>query len=1220
MPQQVEEIDWFEQAAAPSTPQRETRQRPQSPRRESSRLEIVADAIDKTGMFGPVWSVANKLGIADEAAAFASGAADTVTLGFLDEAAAGIQYLTGRAPSYSESLRRNREAVKVIEEESPGAFMVGQLAGGLVPVLGQVGRGVSLGSIARGGAAYGGVYGIGAADEDTLEGRVGGGVEGALYGAAGGLFIGGVLMPLAVAGGRRLGVLFKHGKPNKLAPEVPFDTPSIRPTSASGELADDAARLAQAADGPAEGALLSLRELLGDPDAARAALRKRLGAMSAEQAQGVFARLSKAEADGTLVDDPHFRSLLGIDLGDESVTPETVFTAIELLEEASEEIAKKAGLGKVSFASQDAQFREQLKRGVTMGDLEDALQKAQKGFIDGRMATHAQLLAGVQLVRARTDLLPKVLAGETGAREQLADVITKSAHMLTLANGIKSAFGRNLGSLANRPSKLMAEDIADDVMSLDSIEAIRKRVDDSLKELGDKELGDLLARLRTLDDAAEVVDVLVDAQAAKQFSTYRKAMNSVTTFLRSNALTPATALFNTISFIGHDFFRHVAASRWASHRLRQAGKLPEAMALDLERKIVNGVYWNAHRRGLSALLSRAKWEFWGDVESVARVGWGTGKVSDVAAGQRAAMLADGYSPPKLREDKTGPRLTSAEVEGGGGFGNIVYHLEKAKAVTLNTIDAAGTASVRMFTGAIDDWGREFVRVKQTLAESARFAIREGIDAGMIGDDLLEYAKHRAKELAELPNSNILDRVEAALLKGEDLDDEMQFLVARERAVEKEADAILFMDGPQTVAGRASATAARGLDRVAGLGQVEGVLLPYINTPIRIFERGLVSYTPWGGKADEIRRVLQAGGPEAELAKARMEIGGMMIGAGMVLGLSGGLVVTNGSWNGSASLEAGPPNRVQLPDGSYMEIGRLDPFALTLTIGGFLGQALRAGFKDGTEYDAAQGFHTALQIGMLAIQDGLLEKSYLSGVKDFVDVAFQRDGGRVVDGLNRLAVGALTRAIPVSGTSRQINDTISGQSPEVIGWMDNMLRAIPGAGLYLAPRRDPLGDAVEARTMGVAIGNENTNNGAPISDVKRQLRALDIDITNLKKADPSGFDLTSEELSELRRLRAKEAVNDDGETMEMALANLFADPWFQSLPSKDQKQDAVVEVMGQFNEPARELMESRDLTYLSNRTAYKSLQDYIEAGADRSQARDMVRQEIEATGLPEADRL
>ena len=36
-------------------------------------------------------------------------------------------------------------------------------------------------------------------------------------------------------------------------------------------------------------------------------------------------------------------------------------------------------------------------------------------------------------------------------------------------------------------------------------------------------------------------------------------------------------------------------------------------------------------------------------------------------------------------------------------------------------------------------------------------------------------------------------------------------------------------------------------------------MTYIRTPIRIFERGMVSYTPWGGKAKEVQDILAKGG-------------------------------------------------------------------------------------------------------------------------------------------------------------------------------------------------------------------------------------------------------------------------------------------------------------------------------------------------------------------------
>jgi hypothetical protein len=521
--------------------------------------------------------------------------------------------------------------------------------------------------------------------------------------------------------------------------------------------------------------------------------------------------------------------------------------------------------------------------------------------------------------------------------------------------------------------------------------------------------------------------------------------------------------------------------------------------------------------------------------------------------------------------------------------------------------------MKLFTGALDDWGRAFVRIKETYALTARHAIREAMELRLPQEEMLAHAQRRAIELAELPPSEILQKVEAKLLKDGELDPELEFLMRRSEEVDIEADRVLFMDGPQTSAGNTMAGFASLVDRAVGLGKVEGILLPYIRTPIRLFERGLVSYTPWGSASEEVASILQKGGPEAEIVKAQMEVGFLGIKLGMFLGITGGITLTNGEYGNSAGIDAGPPNRVNLPGGGYVELSRLDPFALTLALGGILGQAASAGFRRGTEYDAETGFTAALQTAWLATRDSVLEKSYLSGLQDLIEVLFAKNDGGFVKGSEKMLQGAFTRLIPMSGTSRQATDTaraVAGKgAPEAIGWVDAILRSIPGGGYHMSDRVDALGNTVDSRKVGIAVGSSTAD---PVTE---QLRALGVNVTNLRKADPAGFALTAAELSALRRIRATEAQNSDGLTMKEALAELFADPSFQNLPEPEQRQQAVVDLMSEFNEPAREIMEERSPEYAGNREGFRAFKEYLDEGLSEDAAKAQAREDVSSYGLP-----
>ncbi|UZK69604.1 hypothetical protein OKW76_00495 [Sphingomonas sp. S1-29] len=134
----------------------------------------------------------------------AVGAKDGFSFGFSDEmGAAGdaIKYAVGVGPemggpanSFSDAYTQSREArraeIRSAQYHQPGAFLAGQLGGGLItaPVTGLAGAGLRGSRIAaglRGGAVSGGLYGVGTAEGDLRdhgEGALIGGTFGALTG------------------------------------------------------------------------------------------------------------------------------------------------------------------------------------------------------------------------------------------------------------------------------------------------------------------------------------------------------------------------------------------------------------------------------------------------------------------------------------------------------------------------------------------------------------------------------------------------------------------------------------------------------------------------------------------------------------------------------------------------------------------------------------------------------------------------------------------------------------------------------------------------------------------------------------------------------------------------------------------------------------------------------------------------------------------------------
>lgn len=124
--------------------------------------------------------------------AFFDGAAQGLTMGFSDEIAAGLNSGFGLIGSYDDDLAAIRERMAENQRLAFGYKAAGEIPGMVATAVGTGGAGLAAkgalktGAIAAGeGAAFGGLYGAGTAEDDKLGGAVQGAVTGAIAGPLG---------------------------------------------------------------------------------------------------------------------------------------------------------------------------------------------------------------------------------------------------------------------------------------------------------------------------------------------------------------------------------------------------------------------------------------------------------------------------------------------------------------------------------------------------------------------------------------------------------------------------------------------------------------------------------------------------------------------------------------------------------------------------------------------------------------------------------------------------------------------------------------------------------------------------------------------------------------------------------------------------------------------------------------------------------------------------
>lgn len=120
----------------------------------------------------------------DSIGAAALGLADTVTFGGLDEIGSAAEAAFGSGSGsfsdrYGARLAVNRGIIDRTKDTNGGAYLTGQIGGGLVlPTFGATG----VGQLARLGAGYGAAYGFGSSDGDVGDRAVNAGIGGAAGG------------------------------------------------------------------------------------------------------------------------------------------------------------------------------------------------------------------------------------------------------------------------------------------------------------------------------------------------------------------------------------------------------------------------------------------------------------------------------------------------------------------------------------------------------------------------------------------------------------------------------------------------------------------------------------------------------------------------------------------------------------------------------------------------------------------------------------------------------------------------------------------------------------------------------------------------------------------------------------------------------------------------------------------------------------------------------
>jgi hypothetical protein len=373
-----------------------------------------------------------------------------------------------------------------------------------------------------------------------------------------------------------------------------------------------------------------------------------------------------------------------------------------------------------------------------------------------------------------------------------------------------------------------------------------------------------------------------------------------------------------------------------------------------------------------------------------------------------------------------------------------------------------------------------------------------------------------------------------------------------------------------------------------------LVLPFLRTPTNIFKY-IGTRTPYLNRAfSEVRADLAAGGARADLARSRVQLGGMVMSSFAVLAASG-YVTGRGPRDPNLRrewLESHQPYSIKIGN-QWVSLNRLGPH------GDMIGMAADFASMAGelSEIDAMQVAAAAA----LSVSNNMLSKTYVSGLAEIME-AINSPVDKAEHAIRRLAVSL----VPLAGASgvRQLARTgvpgVMAGDPtlkDARGMMDELLSRVPGFSSTVRPRMNLWGEPIVlAGGLGPDLVSPLYTKSAapqPVSDemvrqgVSISMPARSIDGRAPAERDPlreprasDGVPLLDEEYDQYVKLAAGHGLAPGLPTLKEALGTLIASPGYEALSNGPDgtKAQAIRKIITKYRNAAQDKLvgDSTDL--------------------------------------------
>lgn len=330
------------------------------------------------------------------------------------------------------------------------------------------------------------------------------------------------------------------------------------------------------------------------------------------------------------------------------------------------------------------------------------------------------------------------------------------------------------------------------------------------------------------------------------------------------------------------------------------------------------------------------------------------------------------------------------------------------------------------------------------------------------------------------------------------------------------------------------------------------IIPFYRTPVNIIKQTVMERTPIGlikGHKSELFRRIAAGGPEGDIALARLATGSAFLGWAMMMASSGkitggGLSTTNRP--NTQQMSDIPPYSVEYR-GTHYQFNRLEPLGMLLGLGADL-QNAAAWYID--EDDVAMS--EAMSLALTVITTNITDKTWFKGVAELVAAIEQP----LRYGETYFKKQTKTMLTPFSSLLRRINTDHDEISRETWTWMDHFKADVPGFSDDLPVRYDLLGKPKYKRDyLGPAWASPVASGVERDDPVYKEIARLAFDYSNpAKDLFGVGKRVDSQVYSDVMELKG--TVRIGGKTLHEALDITFESGFYLDMLSDEGKADVA----------------------------------------------------------------